>query len=116
MASIIENFRDIGGLINVEGKKIRFKLIYRSKQLVYIEEKSLDSIVSLMKINTVIDLRTDNEIEKYNKYPSKFLSKINFYNFPLECEGIHVDIKIKKDRNYDGYEYLYYHLLCLFLK
>lgn len=111
MTSIIENFRDIGGLVNVVGKKIRFKHIYRTRQLVYIEEKSLVDIVSLLNIKTVIDFRTNNEMTRYNKYPSEFLSKINFYNFPLECEGIHVDRRIKKERNYDGYEYLYYHLI-----
>ena len=73
MTSIIENFRDIGGLVNVEGKLLQFKHIYRSRQLVYIEEKSLVDFVTLLNIKTVIDFRTNFEIARYKKYPSEYL-------------------------------------------
>lgn len=56
------NFRDIGGLPTMEGKKVKFGLVFRSDNLSKLKRREFDRFNAL-QIQTVIDLRTKNEIE-----------------------------------------------------
>ena len=56
------NFRDIGGLPTSEGKKVKYGLVFRSDNLSQLKRGEFDKFNTL-KIKTVIDLRTQGEIE-----------------------------------------------------
>ena len=105
------NLRDLGGITTEDGRFLKNNQIFRSEHLVELDLGLLEEILSLYQIRTIIDLRTDEEVKKYQKYMKQLLSEINYYQLPLQCENIIVDINLKESRNYDGYEYLYYHLI-----
>lgn len=111
MSTPIENFRDIGNLSTTKGEKSIPNMIYRTRQLVDLEEELLANWILRLNIKTIIDFRTADEIARYNQYRPEILSMINCISLPLECERIQVDREIKKARNWKGYEYLYYHLI-----
>jgi protein-tyrosine phosphatase len=105
------NLRDLGGIETQDGRFLKKNQLFRSEHLVEMAPDVLDDIVKLYRIRSIIDLRTDEEVRKYKRYNTVSLGKINYFQLPLLCENIIVDSDLKKSRNYDGYEYLYYHLL-----
>ncbi|MFC6095144.1 tyrosine-protein phosphatase [Flavobacterium qiangtangense] len=65
------NFRDVGGISTIEGKTIKWGKIYRSDNLSKLKEKEFTKFKSL-KIETVIDLRTEAETsEKEDNLPTE---------------------------------------------
>lgn len=75
----ISNFRDIGGLNTQDGKKIKWGKIYRSGNLSRLQKSEFVKFNSL-QIKTVIDLRTEAEIEeKHDHLPEK----IDYFSIPI---------------------------------
>lgn len=74
----VNNFRNLGGIKNSEGKTLKDSLIYRSGNLHELKKSSFDEFEKL-KINKVIDLRTKEEI---NKAPDQFPTNIIYENHP----------------------------------
>jgi len=106
-----DNFRDIGGIKTKEGSVIKRGMLYRTNQLVDLNEKSLLNLLRELKIRSIIDFRTKEEQQRYNQYPISTFQIVQFRHLPIECEGITVDYDLKEQRGYDGMEYLYYHIL-----
>ncbi|WP_333853263.1 tyrosine-protein phosphatase [Epilithonimonas sp.] len=70
----VNNLRYMGGIKNSEGKTLKDSLIYRSGNLHHLRKSSFDKL-SKMKINKVIDLRTQQEI---TKEPDQLPKDINY--------------------------------------
>jgi protein-tyrosine phosphatase len=56
----VPNFRDLGGLVNAEGRPVRRGLVYRSEVLAALDDQDLATLAGL-RIGTVFDLRNPSE-------------------------------------------------------
>lgn len=61
-----DNFRDLGGYQTIDGRKVKWGLIYRSGQLSKLTDADISRLEQL-KIRTVIDLRGPSEVETRGK-------------------------------------------------
>ncbi|MFV5688124.1 tyrosine-protein phosphatase [Flavobacterium sp. ZT3R25] len=57
------NFRSLSGIQNQEGRKIKEGIIYRSGNFAKLTESDIAKFYA-MKITTIVDFRSDNEIQK----------------------------------------------------
>lgn len=105
------NFRDIGGLSLYNGKHIQHGYIYRSGCLTSIPPQKAISVLEKYNIKRILDFRTDKESDVYGKYLPEAISKIQYIRLPIVCENIPLDEKIRLERGWRSYKYLYYHLL-----
>ncbi|MFV8377007.1 tyrosine-protein phosphatase [Flavobacterium sp. LB1P62] len=60
---ISPNFRSLSGIQNQEGRKIKEGIIYRSGNFAKLTESDVAKFYA-MKITTIVDFRSDNEIQK----------------------------------------------------
>ena len=58
----VHNFRNVSGITNIEGRKLKDSMIYRSANLHELKENSFKTFEAL-KIKKIIDLRTKQEID-----------------------------------------------------
>lgn len=75
----VDNFRTLGDIKNIEGKRLRSGMLYRSGNLHHLRKTSFNTIKQL-GIQKIIDLRTEKEIVSepdrlpdytiYKKYPA----------------------------------------------
>ena len=61
------NFRELGGYTTIDGRQIRRETLFRSDNLAQLTHRDMKSLKEL-KIQTVIDLRTDHEIKTRGSY------------------------------------------------
>lgn len=59
----LNNFRDFGGYTTTDGKQVKWGMLYRSNHLYNLNEQAVNYI-SHLGINSIIDYRTQNEINK----------------------------------------------------
>lgn len=59
----LNNFRDFGGYTTTDGKQVKWGMLYRSNHLFNLNEQAVNYI-SHLGINSIIDYRTQNEINK----------------------------------------------------
>ena len=107
----LKNFRDLGGLPTTDGRKVRSRVIYRSRQLLDIKGETVQDLLGRLGMRTLIDLRTESEMDKWGKYEDRHLNGINYINIQVMASGIPVDEALKESQGYDGIRYLYYHIL-----
>ena len=69
------NFRDLGGYINLEGKHVAKKKLFRCGNMTDISQDAYDEFANL-KIGSICDLRSHEEAETYPT-PSGVGSKDN---------------------------------------
>lgn len=76
------NFRDLGGYKTHDGRTVRWRKLYRSAQLNKLSARGVNALAAL-NIKTVIDLRFDEET---NRYPTilKALPSATFYSWRSE--------------------------------
>ena len=58
------NFRDLGGYVTEDGRKVKWGQVYRSAQLDRLSDKGID-VMAKMDIRSVIDLRFSDETQRY---------------------------------------------------
>ena len=85
----IKNIRDIGGFITEDGKQIKKGKIFRSGALNNMSKQDADHLKQL-GIDTIIDLRTENEI---NKNPDINIDGFKYINCPINA------VEISKHQN-----------------
>ncbi len=74
------NFRDLGGYATVDGRRTRWRVLFRADGLGELTEPDLD-ILRQLGIRTVIDLRTGHELQQ-----SRFdveAHPVEFHHFPF---------------------------------
>jgi protein-tyrosine phosphatase len=64
----IFNFRDLGGYAAADGRHTKWKTLYRADGVHRLSGDDLEAVRAL-GLRTVIDLRTDNEIEVRGRFP-----------------------------------------------
>ena len=79
------NFRDIGGYLNKEGKKIKKGIYFRTGRQDRMSNKDLSELKSL-KISTQIDLRKPEEILDQGKGPLEQMGA-EYFNIPIIPDG-----------------------------
>jgi protein-tyrosine phosphatase len=105
------NFRDVGGIYNKDGRKIKSGLLYRSAELSGITN---DDIFQLKKLNvkTIIDLRTVAERQS-KLIPTNHNHSFKIINVPISDRDKEMTQKeffrflISKGKDYDFGEYLH---------
>jgi protein-tyrosine phosphatase len=78
------NFRDVGGYAGLDGRRVRWRRLFRSDALHRIGDADADAFAAL-GVRTVIDLRRPFEIEKYGRVPERY--GLDYHNVVLQ----HVD-------------------------
>jgi len=58
------NFRDLGGYVTEDARKVKWGQVYRSAQLDRLSDKGID-VMAKMDIRSVIDLRFSDETQRY---------------------------------------------------
>ena len=58
------NFRDLGGYVTTDGRKVKWGQVYRSAQLDRLSDKGIE-VMAKMDIRSVIDLRFSDETRRY---------------------------------------------------
>ncbi len=73
------NFRDLGGISTVDGRKIRPGMLYRSGAFCHLTESDTDFISNNLNLHYVLDYRDLSEIEKL---PNQLWSGANYIHAP----------------------------------
>ncbi|MDO9174043.1 MAG: tyrosine-protein phosphatase, partial [Actinomycetota bacterium] len=60
----LSNFRDVGGHVTADGRKLRSGLVYRSDALCFVTERDRALLRETLRIRTIVDLRTSMEHER----------------------------------------------------
>lgn len=103
----IKNARDFGGTKNIEGKTIIPGLFIRSGNLTKLKFGDKFQLKHKYKIKTIIDLRTEKEVEEK---PDKKIRGVNYYNFSLidhSAEGITHEKHTTQSDKLTGLEKMY---------
>ena len=79
------NFRDIGGYLNQEGKRVKKGLYFRAGRQDRMSDKDLSQLFDL-KISTQIDLRRPDEVLEQGKGPLEDMGA-NYINIAVIPEG-----------------------------
>lgn len=81
----LRNIRDLGGIINSDGKTIRKNCFIRSSSLFKLNSKDIEILKNEYKLNTIIDLRTKREVEEK---PEINIDKVNYYHMPVLNDSV----------------------------
>ncbi|EOI01640.1 hypothetical protein UAY_01048 [Enterococcus moraviensis ATCC BAA-383] len=76
----ITNFRDLGGIKNKEGKRVKEKKLLRSGHLVKLDPKTQATLVEEFNLTRIIDFRRDFEI---NESPDTPIEDVEYVNLDL---------------------------------
>ncbi|MFD2306313.1 tyrosine-protein phosphatase [Enterococcus termitis] len=76
----ITNFRDLGGIKNKSGKKVKAKRLLRSGHLVKLDPKTQTTLVDHFNLTRIIDFRRDFEI---NESPDTPIEDVEYINLDL---------------------------------
>ena len=107
----VPNFRDLGGLPAADGRHIKPHRLLRSGHLAYITAEDGTRLTEEYGLKTVIDMRTENEI---NRRPDTVLPNVRYVRCPIfekKAEGVTretavphdpVDSALRMAHNVDG--------------
>ena len=77
----LKNTRDVGQVYTVDGRKVKSGVLYRSGRIDKLSHKNIKEFLRLYNIKTVIDLRTQIEVQesKHFQYPTY----VDYYHIPV---------------------------------
>ena len=75
----LENFRDLGGIVNIHGQTIKSGLIFRSASLEHLCLRDKRELVKKYHLKHVIDLRTNVEITQKK---DKIIKGVTYHHLP----------------------------------
>jgi protein-tyrosine phosphatase len=75
------NFRDLGGYPTADGRRTRWRRLFRADGLSRLTESDLDALAALGVV-TVIDLRTDMEADTQGRFPDG-VEGVSYHHLPL---------------------------------
>ena len=84
----IENFRDLGGIVTQDGKKIKPNKIIRSGRLSDITDSCKQTLKNDYHLKTVVDFRRPTELKNT---PNQPIDGVNFVNLDLMDNLVHSD-------------------------
>ena len=77
------NFRDLGGLRTTDGLVVRHRRLYRSDSLHGLTPADLVRFHDELGVRTVVDLRTDGEVEEHGPPPGHFRDDVRMLRLPI---------------------------------
>ena len=77
----VHNFRDLGGYPTADGRVTRWRTLYRADGLQRCSPADVEALRAL-DLHTVIDLRTDRELEERGRFPVD-LYPVTFHHLPV---------------------------------
>lgn len=78
--SLKKNIRDLGGIVNKDGMRVKNNLFIRSSHLGDISDDDLVILKNEYNLKTVIDLRNQGEVDECS---DKLTSDIKYYHIPI---------------------------------
>jgi protein-tyrosine phosphatase len=75
------NFRDLGGYETEDGRVLRWKRLYRADGLTRLSAQDC-AILTELGLATVIDLRTNDEVDQRGKFPVEVV-EVEYHHLPL---------------------------------
>lgn len=75
------NFRDLGGYPTTDGRRIRWRTLFRADGLSRLDEQDCSKLAGL-GLATVIDLRTRDEVEQRGRFPEGAF-EVEYHHLPL---------------------------------
>lgn len=105
------DLRDLGGLLTVDGRRVRSGVIYRSRQLADVPCESTSALLEGLRIRTVVDLRTDLERSEAGWFEDHLLETVNHRRLPISADGVPVYGHLRAV-GCRGTSSLYYHILA----
>jgi protein-tyrosine phosphatase len=76
------NFRDLGGLVTTDGRRVRSGVLYRADTLHRLTADDLDVLRGL-GLRTVIDLRTLDELDRHGRIPLADHDEVVHHHLPM---------------------------------
>ncbi len=64
----LSNFRDVGGYVTADGRRLRSGLVYRSDALCFVTDRDRALLRDTLGVRTIVDLRTSMEQERMGRY------------------------------------------------
>lgn len=83
--SKLRNFRDLGGIETLDGRKIKKNLLIRGTTLTKLNEKDIEILTKEYNLATIIDLRTVREVEEA---PDNKLQGVKYFHMPIFSDAI----------------------------
>lgn len=74
------NVRDLGGIENIYGKKVKEKSFIRMEHLNKLSDRDIQILVNEYNLKTVIDLRTDDEVQEV---PDRKIDNVKYFHIPI---------------------------------
>lgn len=78
---IVFNVRDLGGLRTLQGDEVRRGLLYRADGVNRLRGQDLE-VVRALGLRTVIDLRTEGEVQRHGRFPVEHLP-VAWHSLPM---------------------------------
>lgn len=93
--SFQKNIRDLGGLVGLNGRKIKYGRLYRGGALHHLNEEDVE-IINSLHLTDVIDFRADDEFVHRPDYP---FEGVTFHNFPVMRKKMNQEAQKHDDGN-----------------
>lgn len=77
----VHNFRDLGGYPTISGQTTKWRTLFRADGLYRLTPQDAQAVIDL-GVQTVIDLRTPNEVKTRGTFPVKQFP-VNFHHLPI---------------------------------
>ena len=77
----VHNFRDLGGYPTVTGQVTKWRTLFRADGLYRLTPQDAQTVIDL-GVQTVIDLRTQKEVQNRGTFPVKQFP-VNFHHLPI---------------------------------
>ena len=90
-----KNIRDIGGLVGLNGKTIRYGCFYRGGALHRVNENDIE-ILKTMHITDIVDFRSE---EEFKYLPDVELEGVRYHNLPAIEEKVSEEDRNNEDGN-----------------
>ena len=74
------NFRDLGGLIGIDERKLKTKKLLRSGELVKLSADDISRLVDDLKLRSIIDFRSADEVKKQ---PNDTIKCVDYMNIDV---------------------------------
>lgn len=90
-----DNFRDVGGYPTRDGRRVRWRLLFRSDALDRLTPAGVDRVVNELAIGAIVDLRSTGEIGAAGRGGLQDRSP-RYYHLPLFTDALTADPNLAK--------------------
>src|SRR5262249_30386831 len=77
------NFRDLGGYPTADGRRVRWRQVFRSDALHHLTGDDVQRLRDELRLGEVIDLRSSSELQSEGRGPLAAETAMRFHHYPL---------------------------------